>query len=73
MDETSLTPMESVEDITGAVQLGGAKAKVKHTLLCRYGLGTMKALRLSNLQMFLFRLKSLWLPRLREERITERW
>ena len=30
MEETSLKPMESVEEITSAVQLENAKAKVEH-------------------------------------------
>ena len=60
MEETSLKPMESVEGITSAVQLDRAEAKVENIKkVPKYGP--------------VRRLKSSWLPRLREERTTGRW
>ena len=63
MEETSLKPMDSVEEITSVVQLENAKAKVENINISPSRVQKQKK----------FRLKSLWLPRLREERTTGRW
>ena len=60
VEETSLKPMESVEGITSEEQLDSAEEKVGiYKKVSKHGP--------------VRRLKSSWLPRLREERTTGRW
>ena len=70
VEESSLKPMESVEEITKAVQLDKAKVESIKSSPSRV---QKQQCRVRKCSSDVFRLKSLWLPRLREERTTGRW